>query len=105
MAVKFHTVHMMTSFIKGLWRRASMMVLWKGARLGFAVRTSGAKGECVTPTGIALAAAFRTRDSLPRTYRVLGVGTGLGKRDYGRPAILRIMRIEAVTDGRPEVSE
>jgi uncharacterized protein (DUF111 family) len=27
---------------------------------------------------------------------VKGVGTGLGKRDYGRPAILRIMRIEAV---------
>ena len=80
-------------------------VLNIAAAVGMPLRTSGAKGECVTPTGIALAAAFRTRDSLPRTYRVLGVGTGLGKRDYGRPAILRIMRIEAVTDGRPEVSE
>jgi len=62
---------------------------------GIPLRTSNTCGECVTPTGIALAAAFRTRDTLPGTYKVLGVGTGLGKRDYGRPAILRIMRIEA----------
>ena len=78
-------------------------VLNIAAAAGVALRTSGTKGECVTPTGIALAAAFRTRDSLPPAYRVLGVGTGLGKRDYGRPAILRIMKIEAVPDGRPEV--
>ena len=63
---------------------------------GIPLRPSETKGECVTPTGIALAAAFRTRDSLPAAYRVLGVGTGLGKRDYGRPAILRILRIEPV---------
>lgn len=62
---------------------------------GIPLRTSDTKGECVTPTGIALAAAFRTCDRLPPAYRVLGVGTGLGKRDYGRPAILRILRIEA----------
>lgn len=80
-------------------------VLNIAAATGVPLRTSGTKGECVTPTGIALAAAFRTRDSLPPAYRVLGVGTGLGKRDYGRPAILRIMRIEAVSDGQPEVSE
>lgn len=61
---------------------------------GIPLRTSGTKGECVTPTGIALAAAFRTRSELPPVYRVVGVGTGLGKRDYGRPAILRILRIE-----------
>ena len=78
-------------------------VLNIAAAAGVALRTSGTKGECVTPTGIALAAAFRTRDSLPPAYRVLGVGTGLGKRDYGRPAILRIMKIEAAPDGRPEV--
>ena len=62
---------------------------------GIPLRPSETNGECVTPTGIALAAAFRTRDALPPAYRVLGVGTGLGKRDYGRPAILRILRIEA----------
>ena len=62
---------------------------------GIPLRPSETNGECVTPTGIALAAAFRTCDTLPAAYRVLGVGTGLGKRDYGRPAILRILRIES----------
>ena len=71
-------------------------VLNIAAATGLPLRPSETKGECVTPTGIALAAAFRTRDTLPPAYKVLGVGTGLGKRDYGRPAILRILRIEAV---------
>ena len=70
-------------------------VLNIAAASGIPLRPSETKGECVTPTGIALAAAFRTRSALPPAYRVLGVGTGLGKRDYGRPAILRILRIEA----------
>ncbi len=61
---------------------------------GIPLRTSETKGECVTPTGIALAAAFRTRGELPPAYRVVGIGTGLGKRDYGHPAILRILKIE-----------
>ena len=71
-------------------------VLNIAAATGIPLRPSETKGECVTPTGIALAAAFRTRDTLPSAYKVLGVGTGLGKRDYGRPAILRILRIEAL---------
>ena len=70
-------------------------VLNIAAATGIPLRSSETKGECVTPTGIALAAAFRTGCALPSAYRVLGVGTGLGKRDYGRPAILRILRIEA----------
>ncbi len=61
---------------------------------GIPLRTSETKGECVTPTGIALAATFRTRSELPPAYRVVGIGTGLGKRDYGHPAILRILKIE-----------
>ena len=69
-------------------------VLNIAAATGIPLRPSETKGECVTPTGIALAAAFRTSRVLPPSYRVLGVGTGLGKRDYGRPAILRILRIE-----------
>ena len=71
-------------------------VLNIAAATGVPLRVSDTKGECVTPTGIALAAAFRTRETLPAAYRVKGVGIGLGKRDYGRPAILRIMKIEAV---------
>ena len=69
-------------------------VLNIAAASGIPLRPSETKGECVTPTGIALAAAFRTQSVLPPAYRVLGIGTGLGKRDYGRPAILRILRIE-----------
>ena len=71
-------------------------VLNIAAATGIPLRPSETKGECVTPTGIALAAAFRTRDTLPSAYRVLGVGTGLGKRDYGRPAILRILRLQSI---------
>jgi uncharacterized protein (DUF111 family) len=70
-------------------------VLNIAAATGVPLRVSDVKGECVTPTGIALAAAFRTQEALPAAYRVKGVGIGLGKRDYGRPAILRIMKIEA----------
>ena len=70
-------------------------VLNIAAATGVPLRVSDTKGECVTPTGIALAAAFRTRETLPAAYRVKDVGIGLGKRDYGRPAILRIMKIEA----------
>ena len=70
-------------------------VLNIAAATGIPLRPSETQGECVTPTGIALAAAFRTRGALPSAYKVLGVGTGLGKRDYGRPAILRILKIEA----------
>jgi uncharacterized protein (TIGR00299 family) protein len=73
-------------------------VLNIAAATGIALRTSATNGECVTPTGIALAAAFRTRQKMPRTYKVLGIGTGVGKRDYGRPAILRIMKIEEVNE-------
>ena len=74
------------------------------AATGVPLRTSSANGECVTPTGIALAAVFRTHCALPPAYRVLGVGTGLGKRDFGRPAILRIMKIEAA-GAVPETAE
>ena len=70
-------------------------VLNIAAVTGIPLRPSETKGECVTPTGIALAATFRTCSVLPPAYRILGVGTGLGKRDYGRPAILRILQIEA----------
>lgn len=61
---------------------------------GIALRTSAANGEMVTPTGIAIAAALRTRDRLPAEYKVEKVGIGLGKRDFGRANILRVMILE-----------
>lgn len=52
------------------------------------------KGELVTPTGAAIVAAVRTRDSLPERCRILKTGMGAGKRDYGRTGVLRSMLIE-----------
>lgn len=63
-------------------------------RYGIALRPSGRKGEMVTPTGIAIAAALRTTETLPEAFRVRRVGVGLGKRDFGAPNILRAMLIE-----------
>lgn len=56
------------------------------------------KGELVTPTGAAIAAAVRTADKLPKSFRVLKTGMGGGKREYERPGILRAMLIEEVSD-------
>lgn len=64
------------------------------AATGIVLRRCEVEGEMVTPTGIALAAALRTRGELPAAYRVKRVGMGTGKRDYGRPAVLRAMLLE-----------
>ena len=60
-------------------------------KYGIALRPSGCRGELVTPTGIAIAAALRTRTTLPKLYTVEKVGIGLGKRDIGRANLLRAM--------------
>ena len=57
------------------------------------VRT-GRKGEFVTPTGAAIAAAIRTADELPAAYRMCAIGVGSGKRAYDPPSILRAMIVE-----------
>jgi uncharacterized protein (TIGR00299 family) protein len=63
---------------------------------GIPLRPVQVEGELATPTGMAIAAAFRTSASLPRAYVVQQVGTGLGKKDVGRPNMLRAMLISAV---------
>lgn len=57
------------------------------------LRCGTARGELVTPTGIALAAAFRTRERLPEKFRVERVGIGLGTREIGKPNMLRALLI------------
>lgn len=53
------------------------------------------KGELVTPTGAAIAAAIRTRDTLPAEMKILKVGLGAGKRNYaGASGLLRALLIE-----------
>lgn len=52
------------------------------------------KGELVTPTGAAIAAAIRTCDSLPDSFTVQKIGIGAGKRAYEKPSLLRVMLIQ-----------
>lgn len=63
------------------------------AASGIPLRYGTARGELVTPTGIALAAAFRTRERLPEKFRVERVGIGLGTREIGKPNMLRALLI------------
>ncbi len=63
---------------------------------GLGIRITESKGEYVTPTGVAFAAAVRNSE-VPRSFRVSGVGMGAGKRESERSGILRAMLI--VPDG------
>lgn len=58
------------------------------------VEITGVKGELITPTGAAIVAAIRTRDTLPDRFVIKKIGLGAGKRNYERPSILRAMLIE-----------
>ena len=69
-------------------------------RYGIVLRQTDTQGEMVTPTGIAVAAALRTKDKLPREYKVMKSGIGLGKRDFGHANFLRAMIIRDEADGQ-----
>ena len=62
-----------------------------------------AKGEYVTPTGAAIAAALCTSHKLPKSFRVLDIGLGAGKRAYTeRTNILRAYLIESEDAGEKD---
>ncbi len=58
------------------------------------LRLGTASTELVTPTGIALAAAFRTCTELPPSFKVVKTGVGFGTREIGRANCLRALVIE-----------
>lgn len=60
---------------------------------GLILENTGRRGEFVTPTGAAIAAAIRSEEALPQTYTIEKVGVGAGKRDYDPPSMLRAMLI------------
>ena len=65
-----------------------------------------AKGEYVTPTGAAIAAAICTTHQLPKAFRIVRTGLGAGKRAYTeRTNILRAYIIEgnAMEEGKDEI--
>ena len=62
---------------------------------GIPVRDPEFEGECTTPTGAALVAAFTGGRAAPATYTPLASGFGAGTRDpQDRPNCLRLVLIE-----------
>lgn len=57
------------------------------------LRITEVKGELVTPTGAAIAAAVRTADKLPKSFVIEKIGIGAGKRQYECPGILRAIML------------
>ncbi len=51
------------------------------------------KGELITPTGAAFAAAIMTEKKLPETFSVERIGLGAGKRKHEIPSMVRAMII------------
>ena len=58
-------------------------------------------GEMVTPTGAAIAAAFRTKKGLPKAFVIRKIGMGAGKKDFPHANLLRAMIIEPVMNAQP----
>ncbi len=58
------------------------------------LRITEARGEMITPTGAAIAAALRTMDSLPLSYTIKKTGIGAGKKDFEKANVLRTYIIE-----------
>lgn len=58
---------------------------------GLTLRITDNEGEMVTPTGAAIAAALRTRKSLPSSFQILKTGIGAGKKDFKQANVLRAM--------------
>lgn len=61
---------------------------------GLKLRFTDNEGEMVTPTGAAIAAALRTRESLPSSCRIIKTGIGAGKKDFKQANVLRAMILE-----------
>ncbi len=61
---------------------------------GLKLRFTDNMGEMVTPTGAAIAAALKTRESLPASCRILKTGLGAGKKDFKQANVLRAMILE-----------
>lgn len=64
------------------------------AAYGLKMRLTDNDGEMVTPTGAAIAAAVRTGETLPDSYRILKIGIGAGNKEFKRANILRAMLIQ-----------
>ena len=73
-----------------------------GSEHGLSLRIGTVKGELVTPTGAAIAAAIKTTAKLPEGFTVDKIGIGAGKREYEVPSMLRAMLISSVSAGEED---
>ena len=93
-------------FLKTAAAAAGILLLPKEVEANIArthrlpIRLTNRKGELVTPTGAAIAAALMTQDTLPESFVIEKTGLGAGKREYEIPSILRAMVIEPRGDAR-----
>ena len=71
-------------------------VLKIAEQTGVPIGITDRRGEFVTPTGAAFAAAIMTENRLPEGMKIIKTGIGAGKRNHEIPGILRAMVIEEV---------
>lgn len=64
------------------------------AQYSLTLEITDTRGEMITPTGAAIAAAVRTRDKLPKRFRILECGYGAGHKDFEHANVLRAMLVE-----------
>lgn len=81
------------------------------AAQGLELTLRDVEGEMVTPTGAAIAAAFRTESALPKKYQIEKIGIGAGNKNFAHANILRAMlltdktvEVETGKDGHDESS-
>ena len=81
------------------------------AAQGLELTLRDVEGEMVTPTGAAIAAAFRTEAALPKKYQIEKIGIGAGNKDFAHANIMRAMlltdktvEVETGKDGHDESS-
>jgi uncharacterized protein (TIGR00299 family) protein len=61
------------------------------------VKMTENKGEMITPTGAAIAAAIHTRKNFPDSIKFENVGIGAGKKDFSNANILRAFIINEIS--------
>lgn len=71
------------------------------SQYGLKLHLTQVKGELVTPTGAAIVAAIRTKESLPSDFTIKKIGLGTGKREYEQTSFLRAMLIEEALPALP----
>lgn len=60
------------------------------------IKITDTMGEMITPTGAAIAACLKTKESLPENYKIRKIGLGAGKKEFEKANLLRAFIIEEI---------